>query len=92
MGGAKVPGGEGQVRPFFQVLAGWSRQGGDVGELNGGVLQPGGGVDFFATDTWTLRAQADFRVIYEPNENGQYELRTAYRFMGGLVIYLGKKK
>jgi hypothetical protein len=87
MGGAKVTGGEGNVRPFFQVLAGWSRQGGDVGELNGAVLQPGGGADFFLTERWTLRAQGDFRVIYE-----ETELRTAYRIMGGIVFYLGKKK
>ena len=87
MGGLKITGGEGQVRPFFQVLAGLSRQGGDVGELNGSILQPGGGADFFLTDRWILRAQGDFRVIYE-----EQELRTAYRVMGGIVLYLGKKK
>jgi len=87
LGGAKITGGEGQVRPFFQVLAGLSRQGGEVGELNAGALQPGGGVDFFLNDKWTLRAQGDFRVIYEENE-----FRNAYRVMGGVVWYLGKKK
>jgi hypothetical protein len=87
MGGLKIAGGEGQVRPFFQVLTGLSRQGGDVGELNGAILQPGGGADFFLTDRWVLRAQGDFRVIYE-----EQEFRNAYRIMGGIVLYLGKKK
>jgi len=87
LGGVKVFGGEGQIRPFFQVLAGLSRQGGDVGELNAPALQPGGGADFFMSDRWTFRAQGDFRFIYEENE-----LRTAYRVSGGVVFYLGKAK
>lgn len=87
LGGLKVIGGEGQVRPFFQVLGGLSRQGGDVGELNGIALQPGGGADFFMSDRWTFRAQGDFRFIYEEGE-----LRMGYRAMGGVVFYLGKKK
>jgi hypothetical protein len=87
LGGAKVTGGEGQVRPFFQILGGLSRQGGDVGVLNAPAVQAGGGADFFLNDRWTLRAQGDFRFLYEEST-----LRTAYRVTGGLVIYLGKRK
>jgi hypothetical protein len=87
LGGVKVIGGEGQVRPFFQILGGLSRQGGDVGVLNGIALQPGGGADFYLNDRWTLRAQGDFRFIYEENA-----FRMAYRATGGVVFFLGKKK
>jgi hypothetical protein len=87
LGGVKVSGGEGQVKPFFQILGGLSRQGGDVGVLNAPAIQAGGGADFTLNDRWTLRGQGDFRFIYE-----QSELRTAYRVTGGLVIFLGKRQ
>ena len=87
LGGVKVIGGEGQVRPFFQILGGLSRQGGDVGQLNGAAAQLGGGADFYLNDRWVLRAQGDFRFIYEEGE-----LRMAYRATGGVVFFLGKKK
>ncbi|HEX5069498.1 MAG TPA: hypothetical protein VFV78_04715 [Vicinamibacterales bacterium] len=87
LGGIKVTGGEGNIRPFFQVLGGLSRQGGDVGELNAPAIQPGGGADFFLNDRWTFRAQGDFRFLFEEGE-----LRTAYRVTGGIVFYLGRKK
>ena len=87
LGGLKITGGEGQVRPFFQVLGGMSRQGGDVGELNGIALQPGGGADFYMNDRWTLRAQGDFRFVFEEGE-----LRMGYRATGGVVFFLGKRK
>jgi hypothetical protein len=87
MGGVKVFGGEGQVRPFFQIIGGLSRQGGDVGQLNGIAIQPGGGADFFINDRWTFRAQGDFRFLYEEGA-----FRTAYRGSGGVVFYLGKQK
>ena len=86
MGGLKLSGGEGQLRPFFQVIGGYSRQGGDVGIANGFAIQPGGGVDFALTEKINLRGQGDFRILRENGENW-----TAYRFSGGLVIYLGKK-
>jgi hypothetical protein len=87
LGGLKVSGGEGNIKPFFQVLGGMSRQGGDVGVLNAPAIQGGGGADFLVKERWTLRGQGDFRFIYEEGE-----LRTAYRVTGGLVIYLGKRK
>jgi hypothetical protein len=91
LGGVKLSGGEGRLRPFFHVLGGYSRQGGDVGIANGLIVQPGGGVDFALTEKINLRGQGDFRFILEnsQNETGQYW--TSYRFSGGLVIYLGKK-
>ncbi len=86
MGGIKLSGGEGQLRPFFQVVGGYSRQGGDVGIATGYALQPGGGVDFALTEKINLRAQGDFRFLRENDTNW-----TSYRLSGGLVIYLGKK-
>ena len=87
LGGLKLSGGEGQVRPFFQILAGLSRQGGDVGIANGVAFQPGGGVDLTVNDWLTLRAQGDFRWLRENGVNWKQ-----YRISGGVVIYLGKKQ
>jgi hypothetical protein len=86
LGGIKLSGGEGQVRPFFQVLAGLSRQGGDVGIANGIALQPGGGVDLTINDRLTLRGQGDFRWIREEGTNWKQ-----YRVTGGVDFFLGKK-
>lgn len=86
LGGLKLHGGEGQVRPFFQVLAGYSRQGGDVGIANGIAVQPGGGVDMQVNDWLTVRAQGDYRFIREDGKN--YSL---YRISGGIVWFFGKK-
>jgi len=44
-------------------------------------------VCFLLKERWTIRAQGDFRFLYEEGE-----LRTMYRVTGGLVIFLGKKK
>jgi len=85
--GVEVLDDKGNVKQLFQLLGGLSRQGGDVGQLNGIALQPGGGVDFLYKDRWTFRAQGDFRFIYEEGE-----LSMAYRGTGGIVFYLGKKK
>jgi hypothetical protein len=90
LGGVKLSGGEGQLRPFFQVLGGYSRQGGDVGIANGIALQPGGGVDFTLNDKITLRGQGDIRFLYETTGNAS-DHWINYRISGGLVIYLGKK-
>ncbi len=75
------------MRPFFQALAGYSRQGGDVGIANGIAIQPGGGVDLIMSDKITLRAQGDYRFIREDGQN-----YSQYRLSGGIVLYLGKKK
>jgi len=90
LGGLKLSGGEGQLRPFFHVLGGYSRQGGDVGIANGFIVQPGGGVDFALTEKIILRGQGDFRFLREKSQN-ESQNWTGYRFSGGLVIYLGKK-
>jgi hypothetical protein len=87
LGGARVTAGEGEVKPFFQVLAGYSRQGGDVGLANGIAVQPGGGVDLIMNERITLRAQADYRYLREDSVN-----YSQYRISGGLIWYLGKKK
>jgi len=85
LGGVKLTGGEGRMRPFFQGLVGVSRQGGDVGLADGYAVQGGGGVDMTLNERWTFRAQADFRWFRED------VTWTAYRFSGGVVVYLGKR-
>ena len=87
LGGIKLSGGEGQIKPFFQVLAGGTRQGGDVGLANGVAIQPGGGADLTLNDVFTFRAQGDFRWMREDSENW-----TQWRVSGGIVIYLGKRR
>ncbi len=86
LGGMRLSGGEGDVRPFFQVLAGYSRQGGDVGIANGIALQPGGGVDLAINEWLTLRAQGDYRFLREDGNN-----YSQYRISGGIIWVLKKK-
>lgn len=85
LGGVRLVGGEGEVRPFFQALAGYSRQGGDVGLAHGIAIQPGAGVDLVMTEWLTLRAQGDYRWIREDGEN-----YNQYRISGGIVWHFGK--
>lgn len=87
LGGIRLYGGEGRARPFFQVLAGASRQGGDVGIANGWAVQPGGGAEFELSPRWTLRGQGDFREIFEDGKH-----YNSYRFSGGIVLSIGKIK
>ena len=86
LGGMRIYGGEGEIRPFFQALAGYSRQGGDVGIANGLAIQPGGGVDLVVNEWLTMRAQGDYRFIREDGSN-----YNQFRFSGSVVWYLGKK-
>jgi hypothetical protein len=86
LGGIRLHAGEGEVRPFFQALAGYSRQGGDVGIANGIAIQPGGGVDLTVNEWLTVRAQGDYRFIREDGSN-----YNQYRISAGIVWYLGKK-
>jgi hypothetical protein len=85
LGGVKLHGGEGQVRPFFQALVGYERQGGEVGLASGIAVQPGGGVDLTVNDRITLRAQGDYRWIREDGLN-----YSQYRISGGFVYFFGK--
>jgi len=87
LGGIRLTAGEGDVKPFFQALAGYSRQGGDVGIANGLVVQPGGGVDLVMSESLTLRAQGDYRFLREDGKN-----YAQYRISGGIIIFLKKKK
>lgn len=87
LGGIRLYGGEGRARPFFQVQAGASRQGGDVGIANGWALQPGGGAEFELNSRWSLRGQGDFRVIFEDGKH-----YNSYRFSGGIVLSIGKTR
>jgi hypothetical protein len=82
LGGLRLHAGEGDVRPFFQVLAGYSRQGGDVGIANGLAIQPGGGVDLVMSESLTIRAQGDYRYLREDGNN-----YSQYRISGGLIWY-----
>ena len=82
LGGLRLHAGEGDVRPLFQVLAGYSRQGGDVGLANGIAVQPGGGVDLVMSESLTLRAQGDYRYLRENGLN-----YSQYRISGGLIWY-----
>jgi hypothetical protein len=86
LGGMKLSGGEGRMRPFFQVLFGGTRQGGDVGLANGLALQPGGGADLELNDRFTFRGQGDYRIMREDGE-----IYTGYRASGMIIIYLGKR-
>jgi hypothetical protein len=87
LGGLKLHAGEGDVRPFFQGLAGYSRQGGDVGTANGIVVQPGGGVDLVMSESITLRAQGDYRWLREDGTN-----YNQYRIAVGIIWYGFKKR
>jgi hypothetical protein len=87
LGGLRVTAGEGEVRPFFQFVTGYARQGGDVGLANGIAIQPGGGVDLAVNDWLTVRGQGDYRFLREDGE-----IWSQYRLSGGIVIYLGKKR
>jgi opacity protein-like surface antigen len=83
LGGIRILAGEAEVRPFFQVLAGYSRQGGDVGIANGIAVQPGGGADLDLNDSITLRVEGDYRYVREDGEN-----YSQYRISGGIVLHL----
>lgn len=87
LGGLRLYAGEGEVRPFFQALAGYSRQGGDVGLAHGIAVQPGGGVDAKLTDAITLRAQGDYRLIFEDGEH-----YNQFRGAVSVIYYLGKRQ
>ena len=87
MGGLKLAGGEDTIRPFFQFVAGVTRQGGDVGRADGIAVQPGGGADFMIGTRFTLRGQGDFRWVLEDDE-----IYSSYRFTASLVIHLGKRR
>lgn len=84
LGGVKwqSSGAEGLV-VFLQGLAGLSRQAGDVGILNGFLLQPGGGVDLRVTERMSFRAFADYRWLHEDGVRW-----NQYRAGGGVVINL----
>ena len=85
LGGLRLLAGEGEVRPFFQVLAGYSRQGGDVGIANGLAVQPGGGADLTVNEWLLVRAQGDYRFVREDGQN--YNM---YRITAGVVWSFGK--
>lgn len=86
LGGVRIMGGEGEVRPFFQAMAGYSRQGGDVGLAHGIALQPGAGVDLTMNEWLTLRAQGDYRFLREDGVN-----YNQFRVSAGIVLYFGKR-
>ena len=85
LGGIRLIAGEGEVRPFFQALGGWSRQGGDVGIANGLAIQPGGGADLVINEWLTVRAQGDYRFVREDGTN-----YSMYRISGGIIWSFGK--
>lgn len=82
LGGVKFQGGEG-IMPFVQIMAGLSRQAGDVGVLNGFAFQPGGGVDLRLTDRLSARGFADYRWIHEDGTHW-----NQFRVGGGIVYNL----
>ena len=85
LGGLRLMGGEGEVKPFFQILGGYSRQGGDVGIAHGIAVQPGGGVDLVVNEWLVVRAQGDYRYVREDGTN-----YSMYRIAGGIVWHFGK--
>jgi len=83
LGGFKVqPPGDGP-RIFIQVLAGLSRQAGDVGVQNGFIAQPGGGVEWTINPRFNGRAFGDYRFLHEDGRNYH-----GYRVGAALVIVL----
>ena len=82
LGGLKLQstGGGEALMPFIQVLTGLSRQAGDVGILNGFLLQAGGGIDLKFRERFSLRAFADYRLLREAGTRW-----NQYRVGGGLV-------
>jgi hypothetical protein len=84
LGGIKLIGGEGQIRPFFLGMAGGTRQGGEVGLANGVVVQGGGGAEFVFSERWSVLGQADYRVWYENRE-----IYTGYRVAGHFAWHFG---
>ena len=91
LGGLKMQstGGGEALMPFIQVMAGLSRQAGDVGILNGLALQGGGGIDLRFRERWCLRAFADYRFIKETTLDGPQHWNQ-YRVGGGIVYALRK--
>jgi len=88
LGGLKLQstGGGEALMPFVQALAGLSRQAGDVGILNGLLLQAGGGVDLRFGERFSLRAFADYRWLRERSgEGGTMAHYNQYRVGGGVV-------
>ena len=87
LGGFKLQstGGGEALLPFIQVLAGLSRQAGDVGIQNGLLLQAGGGIDLRFKERFALRAFGDYRFLREAGEHW-----NQYRFGGGLVYAIRK--
>ena len=89
LGGLKLQstGGGEALMPFVQVLAGLSRQAGDVGVLHGFVFQGGGGIDLKFRERWSLRAFADYRFLRETAVSTP-ENSNQYRVGGGVVFAL----
>ena len=71
------------ARIFVQVLAGLSRQAGDVGILNGFIAQPGGGVEWPINDRFYGRVYGDYRFLREDGQN-----HHGFRAGAGLVLVL----
>jgi hypothetical protein len=82
LGGIKFQAGGEGPRPFVQFLGGLSRQAGDVGVVNGLLVQPGGGVDLPFGERLSVRVFGDYRLLRE--EGTRY---NQYR-VGGAVVWV----
>ena len=84
MGGARFTGrGNPRITPFGQVLAGVARESFDGISQNVFALQPGAGVNLYFTDNVGARLQADFRGLYDKDEE---DWMGEARFSFGVVV------
>ena len=88
----------GQVRPYFEVLAGatrlgiWERRLDRTGEWGSPdfSVQPGIGVDVFAGRHVALRFAGDFRLLFRHDNRFNQDYRTRlYRLNAGLAFHFG---
>lgn len=91
LGGIKFQSGGEGPRPFIQLMAGLSRQAGDVGVVNGLALQPGGGVDLPFGEKLSLRVFGDYRFIRERDRSlatGPAWVHYNQYRVGGAVVWV----
>jgi hypothetical protein len=88
MGGPRFMGRPGKVAPFGQLLMGAVRGSvsvlGESESVSDFALQPGGGVDFWLTQSFGIRIGGDYRRIFAEDEGSD-----EFRFYTGVVLGAG---
>jgi hypothetical protein len=75
LGGVRLTGTTGPIKPFAQGLIGLERYSEPGFSENGLAIQPGVGLDWFFLPSWALRAQGDYRWV-RANGDTFHELRV----------------